>query len=564
MSEDEKKPHPNTEFIRQAVEWLHKDATFDEALDFYEDMAKDPACDNWTVAELGKKDRFFLLVCLFNRMDFLHPWLYERTREVEANTDECLDLWARDHRKSTVITYAGSIQEILNDPEITIGIFSHTRAIAKDFVNQIKQELELNDKLKQLYPDILYQNPAKESSCWSKDSILVKRKSNPKEMTVEACGMVDGQPIGKHYALLIFDDVVTRESVNTPDQIIKTTEAWELAQNLGRSTHPRRWHIGTRYNFADTWGVLLSRKFLTPRIHPATEDGSINGKPVFLSAEVWEKKKAESSTYTISCQQLLNPMAGSEQVFKPQWVRYYEVRPKTLNVYIMVDYAGSRATTGSSNTAIAVIGVDASMNKYLLDGVCHKLTLSDRWKYVKALRNYWLAQPGIMLVKVGYERYGAQSDIEHFEEMMKIEQTSFEIIELNWPRDGNHAKDERIKRLQPDHENWRFFYPLPPTGPYFDDKGNIDGEKRPPSVTKLQRKAMQSGNDYLVAKTIKSKDQEGKIYDVVAKFITSEYIFFPNTTYKDFFDAMSRIYDMEPQAPVVYNETDLLPDHVED
>jgi hypothetical protein len=47
------------------------------------------------------------------------------------------------------------------------------------------------------------------------------RQSNPKEATVEAHGLVDGQPTGAHFRLRIYDDVVTLESVTTPEQVKK-------------------------------------------------------------------------------------------------------------------------------------------------------------------------------------------------------------------------------------------------------------------------------------------------------------------------------------------------------
>src|ERR1700759_1112643 len=93
---------------------------------------------------LGRHDLFFLLVKLLRRPDLNHPWIFDRCREVQNKPNGHLDLWSREHGKSSLITFGLTIQDILNDPEITIGIFSHTRPVAKTFLRQIKMEFETN------------------------------------------------------------------------------------------------------------------------------------------------------------------------------------------------------------------------------------------------------------------------------------------------------------------------------------------------------------------------------------------------------------------------------------
>lgn len=491
-------------------------------------------------------DRYYLLTSVLGRPDAIHPWIYARCREVEAEPDGMLDIWAREHYKSSLVTFAGSIQEIILDPNITIGIFSHTKGISRKFFTLIKEELETNKRLKGLFPEIFWQDPKKEAPRWSEEKgIVVRRDSNAKEATIEAWGLVDGQPTSAHFALRIYDDVVTRESVFTPEQIKKTTEAWELSDNLGarqaNGMPGRAWHAGTRYHFGDTYNAILERKALKPRIHPATDDGTPNGEPVLLTPEAWAEKKKTQGPAQIACQMLCNPAAGTEAMFRKEHLRFTGIRPGTLNIYIMADPASSKKK-GSDATAIAVIGVDAARNKYLLDGYRHKMNLQERWIALSGLRKHWRSQPGIQAVHVGYERYGMRSDLEYFEEKMQAGTDSFEITELAWPNEGGGSKADRVQRLYPDFAHGKFYLSM-----------QTDGE------TANQRRMIADSQPWRILKPTKRRDHEGNVYSLNKHFL-DEYLVFPFSVHDDLLDACSRLYDMDYVPPVIIDERLLEPE----
>lgn len=463
------------------------------------------------VREFLRRDLFFLLWYGCARKDLEDQWLIDRCKEVQEKPNGNLDLWARAHYKSTIITFGLTIQDILashgedpipewNGVEPTFGIFSCTRPVAKGFLRQIKREFESNGLLRNYFPDVIWTDPKGEAPKWSEDDgIILKRKSNPKESTIEAWGIVDGQPTSKHFFVRVYDDVVTIDNIRSPEMINKTNESWELSTNLG-TEHGFERYIGTRYHFNDTYRLIMSRQAANPRLYPCTDDGTPNGNPVLLSKKALEKKFREMGPYTFAAQMLLNPLADETQGLKREWLNFHNGSDgEGTNIYILVDPASEKKKT-SDYTSMWVIGLGMDENYYVLDLVRDRLNLVERASMLFRLHKKW--RP----LNVGYEKYGMQADIEHIKEKQSKENYFFNIVELG----GSMPKNDRIKQLIPSFFNQRWFFP----------------------------------------QTLYRTDYQGKVIDLIDTYINEEFLAFPVPVHDDMLDCQARIID--PDLNVIW------------
>jgi predicted phage terminase large subunit-like protein len=429
-----------------------------------------------------------------------NQFMFDRCREVESNPDGHIDLWAREHGKSSIITFGLTIQDILKNPEVTIGIFSHTRPIAKAFLRQIMRELESNQTLLAAFPDILWTD-TRQAPKWSEDDgIIVKRKSNPKESTVEAWGLVDGQPTSKHYKILLYDDIVVKDSVSTPDMINKTMTALEQSYNLGVTPGGVRRFAGTRWHFNDAYRTIKDRGTAISREYPGKAGGTEDGESVYWDDTTHSSKRADFGPYTYASQILMNPKADSMQGFKREWIKTFKsINKEKLNWYITADAASSKKR-GSDYTSMWAIGLVSDKNYYCIPEVRDRLNLKETSDRLFAMHRTYSP------LQVRYEKYGLMSDIEHYQTCMETQNYRFNITEVG----GQTSKVDRIKRLLPLFEAGRIWLP---------ESKYVTDWQRVPS-------------------------------DLVQAFIEEEYMAFPVGLHDDMLDALSRI--AEPDLVLIW------------
>lgn len=458
---------------------------------------------NAAVRMLCLVDLFYLLVRVCGRKDLLNAFAFARCREVEASPYGYIDLWAREHFKSSIQTFGHSIQSILKDPNITIGLFSHTRPIAKAFLRQIMREFQENETLHSAFPDVLWGRDIRQAPKWSEDDgFIVKRSQNPNEATMEAWGLVDGQPTSKHFKVLHYDDIVVAASVTSPEMIQKTMTGLEQSYNLGVTPGGKRKFIGTRWHFNDAYRTIKDRGTAVAREHPGKVGGVEEGESVFWSEDIHIQKRRDMGPYTYAAQILLNPKADAMQGFKRDWLKHFKkYDQEKYNWYVLVDAASSKKK-GSDYTSVWAVGLGQDGN-YLCIPICRdRLNLKERGYVLFA------AHRKFHPIQVRYEKYGMMTDIEHFQARMEVENYRFKIIEVA----GQTSKVDRIKRLLPLFESERIWLP--------ESCYVTNWEKIP--------------------------------IDLVHSFIEEEYMAFPVGLHDDMLDALARI--CEPDLKLVWPE----------
>lgn len=398
------------------------------------------------VRELAKKDLFFLCYYLMD-MDYIdNDFAYNFCAEIDKKCFGRMWICAREHYKSTFISFAFVIQCLLRNPEERIGIYAYNANLAESCLVKIRTELEINAKLKYYFDDIFYEDPQKQSPMWRNDAILVKRNSRAREASIECSGLITGQKTGRHYTIGVYDDCVTPDSVLTSDAINHTIKTWQISLNTLTSENLRYVVVGTYYHFDDLYSHIKKNDIMEVIEQPCVDE---EGKPVLLTREALEFKRKSMGSAVFASQMMCDPKEARKDTFKREWIRpWLGQNFNGLNIYVFVDPAGDKGRK-RDYTAIWTIGFSSDGNYLVIDLIRDKLSLKQR---ISTLFSIHRSYHPLMIF---YEKVGMQADIDAIYLAQESRNYRFDIF----PIKSTISKDLRIQTLTAPLENGKFYFP---------------------------------------------------------------------------------------------------------
>ena len=230
-----------------------------------------------------------------------------------------------------------------------------------------------------------------------------------------------------------------------------------------------------------------------------------------LSPKRVDKKQLDQDmidmgAYHFAAQMMQEPVPAGGGEFIDTWIQYYEpggVKPRTMNIYILVDAAGGdeinkKKKKTSDWTAMMVVGLAPDNNYYLLDVVRDRLNPTERINKLFELHRKWNELSG-KPPKVGYEKYGLMTDTHYIKLKQKEDCYRFPMVELG----GRTSKEERIRAMIPDFELGRWYFPA----------------------------------------SLMYTDSDGRTMDLIQELVKSEMSSFPKARFDDMLDGLARSKD---------------------
>lgn len=308
---------------------------------------------------------------------------------------DSLQLAFRGAGKSTVCTVTKVIHLLLKDPNLRILIASKTSQNAESFLKEIKSHFESNDRLHEIFGE--YYDSKKVKKWDNREIEVVPRTSLAKEASVTCVG-VDGTIIGKHYDVILSDDLVDEENSRTKYMRDKT-RTWYY-QTLDPTLEPpdmdiphrgEHHRLGTRYHYDDQYGHWIENELKHHhQVIPGLSEEGQSPWPEKYPPEWFGEKRQKAGIIIFNAQYQCDTEAMKGEIFQYDDCQVIESDdiPKDLRIFMGVDLAISEKEA-NDHFAIAVLGMDSAKNYYGLEFYEDQLRFNAQTAKIVEMYNKW-------------------------------------------------------------------------------------------------------------------------------------------------------------------------------
>lgn len=258
-----------------------------------------------------------------------------------------LDVWAREHYKSSIKTRAIPIIHVFNNPTNTVLIQAANVKLAQTLLAPIKSVLEMKE-VTAAYSDILFRE-MKDAKKWTESELKFNCDNARGENTFEVAGLLEGQKIGRHYDMILSDDVETLDLARNPDQLAKLKESYYYSLSMMASKSfinvvgTYYSHLGLLVELRDTvWADTKDYMYNYRRVPMRNADGEL---------ELFTPEKARIvSQDRASCrtQYELDPTPRTDAQFRSEDLKIIEHKDVPANLFkiMIIDPAGNKTRNG--------------------------------------------------------------------------------------------------------------------------------------------------------------------------------------------------------------------------
>ncbi len=233
------------------------------------------------IRELSLTDLSFLAKYILGYWWLSGPPQEEFAVEIQRDMNLSVFLLPRGHCKTQLFTIADGIRHYLLAPEQPIAIVCDRlkRSIKK--TRAIKWHFEHNRHLRSLFPDLVWQNPQKDSPKWTDEEFILPKHTGRQEPSFLATSL-ENQPKGLHFPRIKCDDIVTPGTVTSKEMMDKNRDAYGLLRSSILQSGGNIQITGTIYDDGDLHCEMI--KSGAYRVYKRSASFDESGKAVFPSS----------------------------------------------------------------------------------------------------------------------------------------------------------------------------------------------------------------------------------------------------------------------------------------